>query len=96
MTTAAREPFKRGQRGLYAGKRVRFGNNVSHSQRKCVHILFPRDLQTPHHRHPILQNKKVVEAKCAIYFIVERYPGGARASSCHHLCAALGRQGGRP
>lgn len=36
MAAPCREPFKRGQRGLFAGKRIRFGNNVSHSERKCV------------------------------------------------------------
>lgn len=33
-----REPFKRGQRGLFGGKARITGNNVSFSERKCVAI----------------------------------------------------------
>jgi large subunit ribosomal protein L28 len=34
MTKPNPNIFKRGQRGLYGGKRIRFGNNVSFSERK--------------------------------------------------------------
>lgn len=34
MTKPNPNIFKRGQRGLYGGKQIRFGNNVSFSERK--------------------------------------------------------------
>jgi large subunit ribosomal protein L28 len=33
-TRSSRQPLNRARRGLYGGKRVIFGNNVSHSKRR--------------------------------------------------------------
>lgn len=30
----------RAKRGLYGGKDVRFGNNISHSERRCVEFVY--------------------------------------------------------
>ena len=68
------QPLNRARRGLYGGKRVIFGNNVSHSKRRTRRKWSP-NVQTKKYHSELLDEKFQIKVTTSVMRTIKKYGG---------------------